>query len=61
MGDRNNTSSPYLFAPTKRSDSYTRHGWASSWKDAQLAWIRTFDEAVTEKILTDHPLYFTLQ
>ncbi|WP_313701788.1 hypothetical protein [Achromobacter sp.] len=35
--DRKNTSSPYLFAPTKRSDSYTRHGWASSWKDAQLA------------------------
>ncbi|UDG78615.1 hypothetical protein H4P35_18755 [Achromobacter sp. 77] len=59
--DRKNTSSPYLFAPTKRSDSYTRHGWASSWKDAQLAWIRSFDESVTEKKLTKHPLYFNLQ
>lgn len=45
---RENTRSPYLFAPTKRSDSYTPHGWASSWKDAQQAWIRTLDEAVME-------------
>ncbi|UAN04963.1 hypothetical protein [Achromobacter mucicolens] len=59
--DRKNTSSPYLFAPTKRSDSYTRHRWASSWKEAQLAWIKSVDEAVTEKSLTDHPLYFNLQ
>lgn len=54
-------SSAYLFAPTKRSEAYTRHGWASSWKDAQLAWIRTVDEEVKEKTLTAHPLYFTLQ
>ncbi|QVQ27029.1 hypothetical protein [Achromobacter deleyi] len=59
--DRKNTSSPYLFAPTKQSEAYTRHGWASSWKDAQLAWILTHDAAVTEKTLTGHPLYFNLQ
>lgn len=59
--DRKNTSSPYLLAPTKRSDSYTRHGRASSLKDAELAWIRTLDEAVTEKTLTDHALYLTLE
>ncbi len=33
----------------------------SSWKDAQLAWIKSVDKAVTEKSLTDHPLYFNLQ
>lgn len=58
--DRKNAS-PYLFAPTKRSEAYTRHGWASSWKDAQLAWILTFDEGVKEETLTAHPQYFTLQ
>lgn len=59
--DRKNTSSPYLFAPSKRSEAYTRHGWASSWKDAQLAWIRTVDKTVKEKTLTAHRLYFNLQ
>lgn len=58
--DRQNAS-PYLFAPTKRSEAYTRHGWASSWKDAQMAWILTFDEVVKEETLTAHPQYFTLQ
>lgn len=59
--ERKENKSPYLFAPTKRSDSYTRHGWASSWKDAQFAWIKTVDEAVNEKTLTAHSLYFNLQ
>lgn len=59
--ERKDNKSPYLFAPTKRSDSYTRHGWASSWKDAQFAWIKTVDEAVDEKTLTAHQLYFNLQ
>ncbi|WP_447982227.1 hypothetical protein [Achromobacter kerstersii] len=36
-------------------------GSESSWIDAQLAWILTFDEEVKEKILAAHPLYFTIQ
>lgn len=59
--DRTDTDSPYLFAPTKRTDSYTRWGWASSWKDAMLAWIKQIDPAVTEKTLTSHKMYFNLQ
>ncbi|CAB3638886.1 hypothetical protein LMG26685_01825 [Achromobacter mucicolens] len=50
--------------PAKRSERLccsARHGWASSWKDAQLAWIRTLDEGVTEPTLTEHALYFSLQ
>lgn len=58
---RQDQDSPYLFAPTKRSDSYTRWGWASTWKDAILAWIQTYDQTVSEKNLTAHPMYFNLQ
>lgn len=28
--DREDNDSPYLFAPTRRTESYTRWGWASS-------------------------------
>lgn len=59
--DREDTESRYLFAPTRRSDSYTRWGWASTWKDAMLAWIQTHDPSVTGKTLTQHPMYFNLQ
>lgn len=55
------TSSPYLFAPTRRAKSYTRWGWASSWKDAMQAWISTYDDKVEESTLTSHPMYFNLQ
>lgn len=55
--------SPYLFAPSRaRSACYTRSGWGSSWQDAMNAWIRTQDKNVKEgDLVTDHPLYFTLQ
>ncbi|MGX9694575.1 hypothetical protein ACTJNK_29840 [Achromobacter anxifer] len=59
--DRDDTESPYLFAPTRRAESYTRWGWASSWKDALLAWIKQHDAEVTEKTLTNHRMYFNLQ
>lgn len=54
-------SSPYLFAPTRRAKSYTRWGWASSWKDAMQAWISTYDDKVEESTLTSHAMYFNLQ
>lgn len=59
--DREDSDSPYLFAPTKRTDNYTRWGWASSWKDAMLAWIKQSDPTVNAKTLTSHKLYFNLQ
>lgn len=59
--DRDDGDSPYLFAPTRRTESYTRWGWASSWKDAMLAWIKPHDDEVSEKTLTSHPMYFNLQ
>lgn len=59
--DRDDGDSPYLFAPTRRTEGYTRWGWASSWKDAMLAWIKPHDDEVSEKTLTSHPMYFNLQ
>lgn len=59
--DRDDGDSPYLFAPTRRTESYTRWGWASSWKDAMLAWIKPHDDEASEKTLTSHPMYFNLQ
>ena len=58
---REDESIAYLFSPARKTAVYTRHGWASSWKDAMLAWIKTRDTSVTERSLTMHFLYFNLQ
>lgn len=38
--DREDNDSPNLFVPTRHANSDIRWGWASSWKDAMLAWIK---------------------
>ncbi|MPS27601.1 MAG: hypothetical protein E2576_11210 [Alcaligenaceae bacterium] len=54
------STSPYLFAPTRRGAVFTKSGWGASWQEAMLAWITTFDPAVTATELVKHPAYFSL-
>ena len=51
--------SAYMF-PTAAGSCYTKGGLTSTWQEVMLAYVKTLDQAVTEKSLTKHPEYYAL-
>lgn len=52
------SASPYLFSSAS-GQCYTKGGLTSSWEEAMLSYVKTIDESVTTKTLTQQAEYFS--